>query len=88
MIDLSTGLPLLVNDGFGGVTDTIWSVNNAYTSGSAGVFSVTANGGLPVDPTFDNFSISGVPEPSTLALTGLGLLGLITRQVRRSKRAL
>jgi hypothetical protein len=83
MIDLGTGLPLLVSDGHGGVTDTIRAVNSAFTTGTAGLFAVT--GEDMIDPTFDNFSASVVPEPSTLALAGLGLLGLALRKVRRSR---
>jgi hypothetical protein len=83
MIDLTTGQPLLVSDGHGGVTDTIWAVDSSFTTGSAGLWAVTAE--AAINPTFDNFSI--VPEPSTLTLTALALVGLAVRNMRRSTRS-
>ncbi|HEU4376384.1 MAG TPA: PEP-CTERM sorting domain-containing protein [Telluria sp.] len=48
--------------------------NNIYSIGSANLFGATA----PVVP---------VPEPGSLALLGLGVLGLITNRKRKSKSA-
>ncbi len=83
MIDLTTGLPLLVSDGLGGTTDTIHAIDSTYTTGSAGLWALTQSSGTVINPTFDNFDI--VPEPSALALAGLGLLGLAAGNIRRSR---
>jgi hypothetical protein len=47
-----------------------------------------SNFGLPVDnnsPAFDNFSLTIVPEPGTLALLATGLLGLLAYAWRKRK---
>ena len=60
------------------------AIDATYASGSAGVFGYSANPVYaPTDFTIDNFS--AVPEPSAIALAGLGLLGLFNaRRLNRS----
>jgi hypothetical protein len=85
--DLSSGLLLEFSTGSGPVTNTIWATDATYTSGMAGLLAVAGTGSDPsVNPVFDNFSITIVPEPSSAALMGLGLLSLaVVRKVRRSR---
>jgi hypothetical protein len=73
--DLSTGQFLTFNDGNGNLTDYIHGTDasSAYSSGSAGVLTIPNTLVPGVDTTFDNFSVSAIPEPSSIALTMLGL---------------
>lgn len=85
IIDLNTMLPMSFSTGGASETNKIWAVDATYTTGQAGVIAVAGTTvGTVVNPTFDNFSV--VPEPSMVALTGLGLLGLVVRNMRRFKR--
>ena len=84
IIDLNTMLPMSFSTGGLSETNTLWAVDGTYTTGQAGVIAVAGAIVAPVvNPTFDNFSV--VPEPSMLALTGLGLVALAVRNVRRFK---
>ena len=82
IIDLNTGLPMLFNDGTGAATSTLTVNDSTYASGFTGLFGVirTSQG---VDPTFDNFLVTTVvPEPTTVALAGLGLAALLIHRHR------
>jgi hypothetical protein len=82
IIDLNTGQPMFFNNGSGAATDIVSVNDSTYTSGLTGLFGVirTSQG---VDPTFDNFLASTVvPEPTTLALAGLGLAALLIHRRR------
>ena len=84
IIDLNTMQPMSFSTGGASETNTLWAVDTTYTTGLAGVIAVAGQTvGTVVDPTFDNFSV--VPEPSMLTLTGVGLVALAVRNVRRSK---
>ncbi len=88
IMDMSTGLYMTFNDGNGNLTDFIHATDSSalFSSGSAGVFTVPNTLTPGVDTTFDNFSVSIVPEPSAAALAGLGLAILTTlRRKPRSK---
>ena len=52
---------------------------------AAGTYVIdTYSGTVVEDPTYQiNFTVGGVPEPSTLSLIGLGLLGLSAMRRRR-----
>jgi hypothetical protein len=71
----------------GGMVAEKFATDATYGSGFSGVIAYSQNPVPPVDFTIDNFA-SVVPEPSSMALAGLGLLGLMARNVRRSKRIL
>jgi hypothetical protein len=73
---------MFFNNGSGAATDIVSVNDSTYTSGLTGLFGVirTSQG---VDPTFDNFLASTVvPEPTTLALAGLGLAALLIHRRR------
>jgi hypothetical protein len=99
IIDKSTGLALTFNDGFGGLTNTIWAADpgfagfgsagaTLYNSGNAGLFAFVGSGTPPgnIDPTFDNFGVLIVPEPSVTALASVGSAALVWVARRRSLR--
>lgn len=70
----------------GGIVASKSAVDATYTSGTAGVFGYSANPVYtPTDFTIDNFS--AVPEPSTLTVAALGLLGLAIGNARRLSRS-
>jgi len=87
IMDLSTGQFMTFNDGSGALTDFIHATDPSSTwgSGSAGVITVPNTLTPGVDTTFDNFSLSLVPEPSALALGALGLACMF-QVVRRRQR--
>lgn len=84
IIDKTTGLALTFNDGFGGLTNTLWASDpgfagfgsagaTLYNSGNAGYFGFVGSGVAGnIDPTFDNFEVLAVPEPSVIGLAVLG----------------
>ena len=101
IIDKSTGLALTFDNGSGGLTDRIMASDpgaagfgaagaTLYNTGDYGVFGFVGSGagslGNNTDFTIDNFSI--IPEPSTLTIAGLGLLGFFALNARRLKRSL
>lgn len=93
IIDKSTGVALTFNDGLGGLTDKIVASDPGpsggfgalYNTGTYGYFGFVGSGSELIGPTFDNFSI--VPEPSALALAGLGIATFAALNARRMKRS-
>ena len=71
----------------GGLVAEQFATDATYASGFSGVLGYSQTGVAPTDFTIDNFS-TAVPEPSTLALAGLGLFGLAAWTARRQKRGL
>lgn len=98
IIDKSTGLALTFNDGFGGLTNTLWVSDpgaagfgsagaTLYTTGNAGYFGFVGSGVAGnTDPTFDNFEVLAVPEPSVIGLATFGSAAIIwySRKARRN----
>ena len=64
------------------------SYANSSYRGKSGAFNLTLGGGLAFAATLNgampNFTVNGVPEPTTMALGGLGLAALL---VARRKKA-
>src|SRR5262249_3950669 len=71
---------------FGGVgaMGSLWGYTSdlapAFNFGSIQDSGLAANGTVP-----SNITVTGIPEPSTMALAGLGALGLIGYGLRRRK---
>jgi hypothetical protein len=98
IIDKGTGLALTFNDGFGGLTNTLWASDpgfagfgaagaTLYGSGNAGYFGFVGSGVAGnTDPTFDNFEVLAVPEPSVLGLASVGSAAVIWVARRRNQR--
>jgi hypothetical protein len=88
IMDLSTGQFMTFNDGNGNLTDFIHATdpNSTWADGSAGVGTFVNTVTPGVDTTFDNFSVSPVPEPSSIALATLGLAGIWFAQRPRRNR--
>jgi hypothetical protein len=96
IIDKGTGLALTFNDGLGGLTNKIWASDPGpsagfgalYGPGNVGLFAFVGGGGgaSAMDPTYDNFVATGVPEPSTVALGLAGSAGLLWVSRRRRQR--
>lgn len=91
LVNLGTGLPMLMNDGFGGLTDTITASDaNWADAGVAGIFSLIGSSSAPStytsDATFDNFQVNApvIPEPTTI-VAGLGLIAPLLLAFRRRK---
>jgi hypothetical protein len=61
----------------------------AFTDASIGTFAASASSGLTATGTayLDNFTINQIPEPSTLGVVGLGLVGMLGRRRRRTAAA-
>ena len=63
------------------------SYETASVRGHSSVFTVTPNnsfgGGTPLGGAMSGFQVIGVPEPSTFALAGLGLAGLLIFRRRK-----
>ena len=70
----------------GGLVGEKIATDAAYATGMSGVFGF-GNSGLtpPTDFTIDNFAV--VPEPSVVALVGLGLVGLLAARRILGERA-
>ena len=64
---------------------SVSAIDATYASGSVGLFAVTQQPIPTVDVTFDNFLVA-VPEPGTVVLVGLGLVGIIARRRFGSRR--
>jgi PEP-CTERM motif len=66
---------------------TLTATDAMYASGSVGVFVIGANSVAPSETaTFDNFLVM-VPEPSSFAILGVSLLGLLAGRRYLTKRA-
>lgn len=59
----------------------VWDANNSFVEVNASDTRITLNN-LGVSTGASSFSASAVPEPSSIALFGLGALGLLARRKR------
>jgi hypothetical protein len=48
---------------------------------------LTANGGISIDTALDSVSVTVVPEPGVMTLTGLGLLAVLCRRMTGRSKA-